>query len=973
MGSVTAVDGVPGTLPACGFTKTGMVFKGWATSAEGAPEYADKASVTINGSNITLYAKWGIYIPTYRVIYNGNGDEVTNVPADNTLYTNSMNVVVLDKGTMARAGYTFTGWNTKEDGTGTVRAVESNFVMGNANVILYAQWSAVSYTITYHLDGGTNHGDNPAGFTSETVLTLQLPTKDYYEFNGWYEDAAYSIPVAGIVKGTTGNKNYYAKWAAGTPKSISFDKNSADATGTMATVSGTGGVTVTLPECTFTRSGYTFKGWALTADGEIAYTDKASVIISDADIALYALWADSSVEYVISFNKNDLDAAGTMASVTAVNDVPVTLPACAFTKTGMVFKGWATSAEGAAEYADKTSVTTNGANITLYAKWGIYIPTYRVIYNGNGDGVTGVPTDNTLYTNSMNVVVLDKGAMARAENTFTGWNTKADGTGTARAVDTNFMMGNADVVLYAQWSAVSYTITYHLDGGANHGDNPANFTSETVLTLQSPSKDYHDFNGWYEDAAYSIPVTGIVKGTTGNKNFYAKWTLKMFSLSFEKNNWNASGTNNSMSIAYGDSVILNDNGFTLEGNVFIGWATNSNGAIVYREGDTFTMSGADVTLYAKWMQSSFTVDYITYTVKNDMTLEVTDCDELITGALVIPGEIQGLTVKFVGNYAFSNCTSLKTVTIPSSITTIGAYAFYNCTSLTGIEIPNSVTYIGGSAFYDCTSLTAIQIPDSVTSIYTDTFYKCSSLTVIEISNYVYFIDHSVFAYCRSLTAINVRQQNGYYSSINGVLFNKARSLLIAYPNGKNGAYSIPNTVKTIGNGAFLGSEYLTAVTIPTSVTSIESNAFIGCSSLTSAALPSTVSSIGERVFLNCSLLSTVNIPNGIKTIENSTFYNCSSLNSVNIPNTVTSIGYDAFYKCSSLTSVTIPGGVTSIGYQAFRDCSLLSIVNLYALTPPLCGNNVFYKTLPTPKIHIKSSASAAYGNLWQDCQVIADL
>jgi len=238
---------------------------------------------------------------------------------------------------------------------------------------------------------------------------------------------------------------------------------------------------------------------------------------------------------------------------------------------------------------------------------------------------------------------------------------------------------------------------------------------------------------------------------------------------------------------------------------------------------------------------------------------------------------------------------------------------------------------------------------------------------------VYFIDHSVFAYCRSLTAINVRQQNGYYSSINGVLFNKARSLLIAYPNGKNGAYSIPNTVKTIGNGAFLGSEYLTAVTIPTSVTSIESNAFIGCSSLTSAALPSTVSSIGERVFLNCSLLSTVNIPNGIKTIENSTFYNCSSLNSVNIPNTVTSIGYDAFYKCSSLTSVTIPGGVTSIGYQAFRDCSLLSIVNLYALTPPLCGNNVFYKTLPTPKIHIKSSASAAYGNLWQDCQVIADL
>ena len=334
---------------------------------------------------------------------------------------------------------------------------------------------------------------------------------------------------------------------------------------------------------------------------------------------------------------------------------------------------------------------------------------------------------------------------------------------------------------------------------------------------------------------------------------------------------------------------------------------------------------------------------------------------------VIPASVTYNNVTYsvtsIGDKAFSGCSGLTSVTIGNSVTSIGEWAFYDCWGLTSVTIGNSVTNIGSSAFYGCTGLTSVTIPNSVTSIGSSAFYNVPNI---------------VYSGIATGSPWRARSVNGY---VDGYLVysDDTKTDLLACPSAATGEIVIPNSVTSIGHGAFHFCNNLTSITIPNSVTSIGNRAFHSCSGLTSVTIPNSVTSIGSSAFESCSGLisiewnatncsdfsysysspfynirsqitsftfgeavehipanlcygmnqmTSVTIPNSVTSIGSSAFENCSGLTSVIIGNSVTNIGSSAFSGCTGLTSVTIPNSVTSIGSRAFYGCSGLTSVTI---------------------------------------------
>ena len=300
----------------------------------------------------------------------------------------------------------------------------------------------------------------------------------------------------------------------------------------------------------------------------------------------------------------------------------------------------------------------------------------------------------------------------------------------------------------------------------------------------------------------------------------------------------------------------------------------------------------------------------------------TDCTNL--ASITIPNDVTD-----IGEYTFYNCQKLTSVTLPNSLISIGECAFSNCDSLTDITIPNTVTDIGTFAFSDCKSLSDITIPDSVKSIGYSAFCNCTSITTITIPSSVTSIGNYAFSGCADLTEIKVAAKNTNYVSVNGVLYNKNKTTLICYPQGKKGNnYNIIDSVTSIEGNAFNGCANLTDIAIPDSVKSIGPGAFDSCSSLTNITIPSGIKSISEYTFNDCASLTNMTIPHGVTSIGYNAFSGCTNLASITIPKTVTSIGWYAFSKCSGLSSVTIPDSVLSIDERAFYECPRLTSITI---------------------------------------------
>ena len=396
------------------------------------------------------------------------------------------------------------------------------------------------------------------------------------------------------------------------------------------------------------------------------------------------------------------------------------------------------------------------------------------------------------------------------------------------------------------------------------------------------------------------------------------------------------------------------------------------------------------------------------------------------------------SVNSFGTWLFAECTALESVTLPANKQSVSFDCFYGCTSLqeiifsdevmhlpagilacgrqnnadwyldteglmtiwgTGsmdngggyspnwksykenikqVFIQEGITDIGYEAFCDCPNLISITIPDTITQIGYQAFAR-SGITNISIPTGVTQISLQAFYYCRDLEAINVASDNQYYSSADGVLYNKQKTELICCPAGYIGDLSIPANVKRIGREAFAWCTKLTGVSIPDSVTSFEYGAFQYCSmlnqitipdgltsigdsafrdcvSLPSIIIPEGVTSIGSYAFSGCTNLTIASIPASVSSIGSGTFYNCTNLTSATISEGMTGISDSVFSNCTSLTSITIPDGLTSIGNYAFQNCTNLNSISfLDGITS--IGSNSFYNCSAKLYAHFDSTGA----------------
>lgn len=325
------------------------------------------------------------------------------------------------------------------------------------------------------------------------------------------------------------------------------------------------------------------------------------------------------------------------------------------------------------------------------------------------------------------------------------------------------------------------------------------------------------------------------------------------------------------------------------------------------------------------------------------------------------------SVKAIGVAAFSTCSNLQSVVIPNSVKTIGAGAFAYCENLQSVVIPNSVKSIGAEAFIDCPNLQAIVIPNSVKTIGTQAFLGCKNLQSISMSESVANIDSFAFVQCPNLSKIEASPNNKRYSSKDGALYSKSGDTLFFVPK-KTEAFTIPNTVKCIGDEAFAFCDSLRSTVIPNSVTSIGKSAFACCYNLQSVVIPNSVTSIKWSTFSNCYNLQSVVIPNSVTSIGEFAFNRCANLQNVVIPNSVTSIGAFAFAYCRRMQSIVIPNSVTNIGRSAFADAELRTFT-IEAQTPPIIRDCIFLdieEILPTIYVPAASVEKYKAAEGWKD-------
>ena len=630
------------------FSVDGFDFAGW-TASDG-KTYGNGATpkdlTKTNNGVITLTANWTPKNYTIQYTTNVNPSSRTAAQAVNPNTATSYRVSDpnMTLAPMTWPGYTFGGWyeNAALSGTPVAQLITSSIPAGNKHY--YAKWTPKNYTLTYQLNdtSGTAAVNPNAGFTSYTVETanhtLAAPTRTGYNFLGWYRDAGLTTPAPAVIDTTQGDSNptrVYAKWSTPLQYSITYYMNDSAGQRASNPASNPGSFNVTSPNINFanpTRRGYTFQGWytnpgLTTAISGINTSSPANM----HNFVLYAKWSSAN-SYTVRYHLNDSTPAGhlannpnTLTNYTVLDSDTALRPA---TRTGYNFLGWYDN-PGFTGSPVSTIRTADAANKDFYAKWDTTPISYPIRYHLNDSTPAGHPASNPA-ANLTSYTVLTNGSgtinvlpALRNGYTFLGWYDNAALTGTP--ISSFSAMDATPKNFYAKWSAPkSYTVQYSLNDAAPAGHpavNPNTVTSYTVLdsnvTLAPATRTGYDFEGWYDNAAFSgSPITGFSASDAANKHYYAKWSAaKSYTVNWHLNDSTPAGhpATNPNTVA---SYTVLDSDVTIQpatrtGFSFLGWYDNP-GFTGTPVTTLRTMDAANKNYYAKWDATpiSYPINYV---------------------------------------------------------------------------------------------------------------------------------------------------------------------------------------------------------------------------------------------------------------------------------------------------------------------------------------------------------------------------
>jgi uncharacterized repeat protein (TIGR02543 family) len=624
MASQTFTFGVEKALSKNTYTRAGYNFGGWARSASGAKVYNDEQSVSnlasAAGQTVDLYAVW---LNNYTVAYNSNGGSGTAMANQAFVYGTAQN---LRTNGFTRLGYTFAGW--AQTSTGAVeytngQSVNNLTTAANGTVTLYAVWNPNTYTVNYLANGGTGAMERSTFIYGESqALSMNTFTRANYRFDGWsassteYTDGQI---VSNLTTTANGTVNLYARWID--TYTIKYDGNGSTSTyhgtTTMSDQSFTYGSERKLQTNDYYRDGYKFMGWARSPSGPVVYNNVATVYITPQDghpVTLYAVWRNI---YQVAYDKNAADAAGTMSSQSFTYDTAQNLRNNNFTRSGYAFAGWAESTNGPVKYADGQNVvnltSTPNGTVTLYAKW--TVSNYSVKYDSNGGGGN---MQDTAFTYDV-AGSLRLNAFTRSGHLFIGWAESTNGpvkyTNGQSVINLTSTAGGI-VTLYAVWSN-TYTVKYNANyGSGTMSDSVFTFDIADNLRANTFTRLGYTFAGWARTS------TGPVEYTDGQSvtnmattetvvNLYAVWNAHNYTVVYNANGDNVTGSMSDQSFTYGTAQALRSNTFNRTNYTFAGWATSSDAATVQytngQNGGNMAMAaGATVTLYAVW-RNNYTV------------------------------------------------------------------------------------------------------------------------------------------------------------------------------------------------------------------------------------------------------------------------------------------------------------------------------------------------------------------------------